>query len=310
MTLDGQGENIWPRELLMPQQCHRSTDLRHHEHEAVGDVVGVVVIADQDHLDGGRDLIVGEHGGRHRRHDINGSPALGTGAAGALSQLLTVVIGRLPMAFATPRLPMLVANRRCASVACKRTAICLAVSVLISLRAFRRSCDRCASLSRLISPSFLTTPKEAFFRIWDAPNKEAAWKAMDAWLAAVPEQHASAFVHTPHALQEWGEEVLAYWGRSVTNPYTEAANGLAKIANRTGCGYGFEVIRARILHTLRTINPEEMVCCDGCGLGFLPGMLVAMDAVTSGRGRLKKDFLLCPNCYVRNGGGKKLTGSV
>lgn len=32
----------------------------------------------------------------------------------------------------------------------------------------------------------------------------------------------------------------------------------------------------------------------------------AMDAVTTGRGRLKKDILLCPNCYVRNGRGTKL----
>ncbi len=149
--------------------------------------------------------------------------------------------------------------------------------------------------------------KEAFFKIWDAPNKKAAWKALDAWLKAVPEQHASAFVHATRALQEWRAEVLAYWdSRAVTNAYTEAANGLAKIANRTGRGYGFEVIRARILHTLRTVNPEEMVRCDGCGIGFMSGMLVAMDTVTSGRGRLKKDILLCPNCYLRNGRGTKL----
>jgi hypothetical protein len=96
----------------------------------------------------------------------------------------------------------------------------------------------------------------------------------------------------------------------VTNAYTEATNGLAKIANRTGRGYGFEVIRACILHTLRTVNPEEMVRCDGCGIGFMSGMLVTQDGVTSGRGRLKKDVLLCPNCYVRNGSGTNLIGPV
>ena len=32
------------------------------------------------------------------------------------------------------------------------------------------------------------------------------------------------------------------------NAYTEAANGLAKIANRNGRGYSFEAIRAKIIY--------------------------------------------------------------
>jgi transposase len=153
--------------------------------------------------------------------------------------------------------------------------------------------------------------KEGFYRIWDAPTRDAAEKAVDAWLAAVPEQYASAFVHATRALVEWRKEVLAYWdSRAVTNAYTESTNGLAKIANRTGRGYGFEVIRARILHTLRTVNPDEMVRCHRCRIGFMAGMLVAQDPVTMGRGRLKKEVTLCPSCYVSNGRRTKLSAGL
>ena len=43
-------------------------------------------------------------------------------------------------------------------------------------------------------------------------------------------------------------EILNYFGTGATNAYTEAANGLAKIANRNGRGYSFEAIRAKIIY--------------------------------------------------------------
>jgi len=44
----------------------------------------------------------------------------------------------------------------------------------------------------------------------------------------------------------------------VTNAYTESANGLAKIVNRAGRGYGFGVIRARVLYGPdRSIRPSS-----------------------------------------------------
>lgn len=112
--------------------------------------------------------------------------------------------------------------------------------------------------------------KEAYFRIWDEPDRAAAKKAIAAWLEAVPPQHATAFEKASRALIEWEAEILAFWGeqRGISNAYTESANGMTKINNRAGRGYGFDVIRARVLLDLRTVNPYDWVRCEGdrCGI--------------------------------------------
>ena len=49
-------------------------------------------------------------------------------------------------------------------------------------------------------------------------------------------------------MENWKPEILNFFGTGATNAYTEAANGLAKIANRNGRGYSFEAIRAKIIY--------------------------------------------------------------
>ena len=50
------------------------------------------------------------------------------------------------------------------------------------------------------------------------------------------------------AVGNWKPEVLNFFDCGATNAYTEAANGLAKIRNRSGRGYSFDAIRAKILY--------------------------------------------------------------
>jgi len=50
------------------------------------------------------------------------------------------------------------------------------------------------------------------------------------------------------AVENWKPEILNYFDSGATNAYTEAANGMAKIANRNGRGYSFDVIRAKIIY--------------------------------------------------------------
>ena len=45
----------------------------------------------------------------------------------------------------------------------------------------------------------------------------------------------------------WRPEIFNYFDTPITNAFTEALNGLAKIANRMGRGYSFEAIRAKLL---------------------------------------------------------------
>ena len=64
-------------------------------------------------------------------------------------------------------------------------------------------------------------------------------------------------------VRNWRTEIFAYFRAPFTNAYTEAANGLVKIANRMGRGYNFAAIRARALLAPRLAQRQHWVC-EGC----------------------------------------------
>lgn len=66
-----------------------------------------------------------------------------------------------------------------------------------------------------------------------------------------------AFAELLSAMKNWREPIFNYFDHRVTNAYTEAMNGLIKIANRAGRGYSFEVLRARMLLNYRAIRHPE-----------------------------------------------------
>jgi hypothetical protein len=72
------------------------------------------------------------------------------------------------------------------------------------------------------------------------------------------------------ATRNWREEILAFFDHPISNGYTEALNGVAKVINRSGRGYSFEVLRARLLYgTKRGIaKPAELETCWSCGGKF------------------------------------------
>ncbi len=89
--------------------------------------------------------------------------------------------------------------------------------------------------------------KGKFFDIWDSsPSRAEAEKAYEDWQKQLGDL-ASAFTDLTRAIGNWREEVFTYFDLPVTNAYTEAINGLIKLANRQGRGYSFEVIRAKML---------------------------------------------------------------
>lgn len=51
------------------------------------------------------------------------------------------------------------------------------------------------------------------------------------------------------AVDNWGNEIFAYFDHRYTNAVTKALNGVAKVINRTGRGYSFKVIRAKMLYS-------------------------------------------------------------
>ena len=92
--------------------------------------------------------------------------------------------------------------------------------------------------------------KESFYDIYDAANKQEAGDRLDAWRASVPvtmKKGKKSFAPLITATKNWREEILAFFYHPISNGYTEALNGVAKVINRQGRGYSFDVLRARLL---------------------------------------------------------------
>jgi len=90
--------------------------------------------------------------------------------------------------------------------------------------------------------------KEGFLSIWDQQSRDAAEAACTAWSGRIPQDLAPTFKDLTTAVNNWHEEIFAYFEQPITNAYTESVNRLAKDMNRMGRGYSFEVIRARMLY--------------------------------------------------------------
>lgn len=92
--------------------------------------------------------------------------------------------------------------------------------------------------------------KESFYKIYDAETKDEALAAFDQWKKSVP-NGMPGFASLVKTVNNHHEGIFAYWDAPVplTNAYTEAKNGVIKVANRMGRGYSFEVIRAKFLYT-------------------------------------------------------------
>lgn len=93
--------------------------------------------------------------------------------------------------------------------------------------------------------------KESFYAIYDAATKDEARERMRDWPKGVPKHLAGKahFRDAITALQNWEPEILAYWDHPATNAYTESFNNQIRAVERQGRGYGFEVLRAKLLYT-------------------------------------------------------------
>lgn len=92
--------------------------------------------------------------------------------------------------------------------------------------------------------------KEEFFNLWNIPKKAGALVAYDAWRNSIKgTELLTAFQPLLIAMHNWREPIFAYWDHRTTNALTEALNGVAKSMQRSGRGYSFEAIRAKMLYS-------------------------------------------------------------
>lgn len=101
-------------------------------------------------------------------------------------------------------------------------------------------------------------------------------------------------------VENWRKEIFAFFDYPVTNAYTEAVNGLVKIANRAGRGYSFDTIRAK---AIQMEMGGRLHKCPSC-LGHYPESSfkpLLMDPNN------KIDWVeFCTNCHYRFHTGEKL----
>lgn len=128
--------------------------------------------------------------------------------------------------------------------------------------------------------------KEAFLAIYDAPNRRQAEKALSAWLEQLPVELGAYFRALTSAVSNNREIILNYFEHRYTNAFTEAANGISKLLQRMGRGYGFEVMRVKLLYGKRgqvvdlsgydvdTGGPEGLI-------GFMTGKSLSAPASAS-----------------------------
>lgn len=150
--------------------------------------------------------------------------------------------------------------------------------------------------------------KESFYDIYDAPDAKTAAEMLDVWRASIPDHIATTprkdFRALLTATRNWREEILAYFDNRITNSYTEALNGITKVANRQGRGYSFEVIRAKMLYPLQGRPrmrdlPRHLDIQPAQGLVFLSsgsGSSQTIEALKTLKASFDKTGGICPSC--------------
>lgn len=91
--------------------------------------------------------------------------------------------------------------------------------------------------------------KEAFFEIWDYKTRSQAQEAYCAWLRQITPDMKVHFDPLIEAVDDWHDDIFAYFDHPIPNAYTESLNNLSRVVNRVGRGYSFEALRAKILFT-------------------------------------------------------------
>lgn len=129
--------------------------------------------------------------------------------------------------------------------------------------------------------------KELFYCVYDQTTKEDAERVLDEWLNIIPSEMKKStkdFKPLITASTNWREEILNYFDYPATNAFTEAMNGVAKVINRQGRGYGFDILRARILFN-KLPMPQ------------IPAFHVHHDVTDEEYKRIEEGFIRCLSCF-------------
>lgn len=89
--------------------------------------------------------------------------------------------------------------------------------------------------------------KEAFYEIYDAATEQEALERYWVWQASIPSVLSDAFLPLHLTMEEWGQEVFAFWTHSITNAFTERMNLSIRDLTRLTFGLNYRTLRAKLL---------------------------------------------------------------
>lgn len=117
----------------------------------------------------------------------------------------------------------------------------------------------------------LHSVKEEFYSIYDATDEQEAWDRYSTWQGHVPKALYDAFLGLQLTVEEWGEEIFAYWTHPITNAFTERTNLAPRESARLAYGLSYRTLRAKLLFSpantakltrkLEPVQPQEASVC-------------------------------------------------
>lgn len=99
--------------------------------------------------------------------------------------------------------------------------------------------------------------KEKFFGIFELEKRSEAEKEYQAREKSIPSHLQIWFKDLETALTNWKAEIFNYFDFHVTNAFTESANAKTRAIFERGKGYGFKVIRAKVLFNMKNLKLRE-----------------------------------------------------
>lgn len=106
---------------------------------------------------------------------------------------------------------------------------------------------------------------QRFYNIYDMDlTPGEAGDAFDEWRTYIPSEFEDAFGPLTRILDNWRDEILAYFKHGITNALTEQKNSFVRYVQRQGKGYSFEVLRGKVIYAPEHVHKAKF----GVGIDF------------------------------------------
>ena len=128
--------------------------------------------------------------------------------------------------------------------------------------------------------------KEEFSEIYECKSRTDGESAFESWEKAIPSEFQYGFGEVAKTVERHHQDIFNYFDCPITNGYTEAMNGVMKVANRMGRGYSFEVIRAKMLFSKIPLQSGKAIFHEGQATDIGQPASTWGDKITSNYGSL------------------------